>query len=711
MTDTWQFNAECSSPTVYAIHATDAEVTTQGVGGIIADIAHCGESILSSEKWKCTAVNTPHMTAPPEQWNEVTFNDQQWESAIALGKNGEGVWNSVKGGPEDGISRQANWIWTADNEGHNDIYCRYVSTHEPINCRAAADRYWQDYGDVAQVNYPAWEHFQQYGRWESRTWHSELCGATCGYQTVALDWVDITSSGDKAAKLGDDDLVEMALPFEFPFYEQLKSNIKISSNGYVTFSGEEWAFGNSFTIPQGRVPNDMIAVFWSDLDPSRAPAGSGEVYTEHRQGSNCLHGVQQPNGGVCCASMCGTCGGTGCGQRPGGADACCSGHVRDAAVACSETNGVGPCVMDGESFVVEWLNFPVWCGGTMNCYQADQQLSTFEMILFPSGEIKLQYQNLIPAAVLEQFNPAGKISVGVENAAGNEGVQLGYNDATHPAPNSAYVFKETCGSSMTTFSIGWCPQFGQASCDFTYGDQFCKDHYGGQLASPTTQAQYDFIVAIVGGPATHPELYPCPDCRPGQANVGGQSGCGCACAPMTPGTAVCEGDPMSSYHNKYLLGFHSDGQGNWESTDNSPFDAAEQQFVMSHGSDGLLGTAQTRMVYFAGANQGQIDANGFPFGGTGGFRDTQINADSSASPWGIEGFICEFYAAPGQIVIGEDMEWDGARLLLCMLACVLFDQLTALLCGSWLAAWSRSTCILPTEDWRRPTFSPYAARL
>jgi hypothetical protein len=180
---------------------------------------------------------------------------------------------------------------------------------------------------------------------------------------------------------------------------------------------------------------------------------------------------------------------------------------------------------------------------------------------------------------------------------------------------------------------------------------------------------------------------------------------------MTPGTAVCEGDPMSSYHNKYLLGFHSDGQGNWESTDNSPFDAAEQQFVMSHGSDGLLGTAQTRMVYFAGANQGQIDANGFPFGGTGGFRDTQINADSSASPWGIEGFICEFYAAPGQIVIGEDMEWDGARLLLCMLACVLFDQLTALLCGSWLAAWSRSTCILPTEDWRRPTFSPYAARL
>ena len=65
---------------------------------------------------------------------------------------------------------------------------------------------------------------------------------------------------------------------------------------------------------------------------------------------------------------------------------------------------------------------------------------------------------------------------------------------------------------------------------------------------------------------------------------------------MAPGAATCEGDAMAAYQNKYLLGFHSDWQGNWESTDNSPFDAAEQQFVMSHGSDGLLGTVQTRMA-------------------------------------------------------------------------------------------------------------------
>ena len=42
----------------------------------------------------------------------------------------------------------AHWIWTSDGSGHDDIYCRLIKTHEPINCRPAADRYWSDYGDV-----------------------------------------------------------------------------------------------------------------------------------------------------------------------------------------------------------------------------------------------------------------------------------------------------------------------------------------------------------------------------------------------------------------------------------------------------------------------------------------------------------------------------------------------------------------------------------
>eukprot|EP01043_Picozoa_sp_COSAG02_P090979 COSAG02_NODE_27763_length_603_cov_0.797619_1_plen_89_part_10 len=58
--------------------------------------------------------------------------------------------------------------------------------------------------------------------------------------------------------------------------------------------------------------------------------------------------------------------------------------------------------MDGESFVVEWANMPVFCGapnqnyGTAaNCALVDQSTSTFQLILYPSGEIKMQYQNVL----------------------------------------------------------------------------------------------------------------------------------------------------------------------------------------------------------------------------------------------------------------------------------------------------------------------------
>ena len=303
---------------------------------------------------------------------------------------------------------------------------------------------------------------------------------------------------------------------------------------------------------------------------------------------------------------------------------------------------------------------------------------------------------------------------------------------------------------MYTFSIGWCPSYGTASCDYDYGDQFCKDHYGGQLATPTTQAEYDFIVAIVGGPATHPDLYPCPSCNSGQTNIGGQSGCGCACAPMTAGAATCEGDAMAAYHNKYLLGFVADGAGNWDVVDDTRFREDETAFVRAHSSDGALGTVQTRMVYFAGANHvstalvspqyttclSAVQSGAWLIHHCAGnlvspvacgrvtlFSD-RIACDCDhrgrrmpmASPleapaasairrsmWthqralgasrvrpstpfihpsiqhpvlppllvvagssdGLRvcatGFICGFFAAPGQIVIGEDMEWDEAR--------------------------------------------------
>ncbi|CAN0575447.1 unnamed protein product, partial [Laminaria digitata] len=39
--------------------------------------------------------------------------------------------------------------------------------------------------------------------------------------------------------------------------------------------------------------------------------------------SNGLSGVQAANNPVCCEADCGTCGGSGCSGRPGGAVRCC----------------------------------------------------------------------------------------------------------------------------------------------------------------------------------------------------------------------------------------------------------------------------------------------------------------------------------------------------------------------------------------------------
>ncbi len=56
----------------------------------------------------------------------------------------------------------------------------------------------------------------------------------------------------------------------------------------------------------------------------------------------CRHGVRAGN--VCCEARCGACGGAGCGSRPGGAQACCSGAIREAGRSCGEHPA--PCLTE-----------------------------------------------------------------------------------------------------------------------------------------------------------------------------------------------------------------------------------------------------------------------------------------------------------------------------------------------------------------------------
>eukprot|EP01052_Picozoa_sp_SAG31_P003444 SAG31_NODE_133_length_23315_cov_4.858847_6_plen_1809_part_00 len=109
----------------------------------------------------------------------------------------------------------------------------------------------------------------------------ELVGnGECRFSRGDYNWIDAT--GGTQLPLNDDDghhVVE--LPFTFPFYGGVKRSLQVSSNGYITFSGSHLGFGDSMPIPSTAAPNDMIAVYWTDLDPS----SGGAVYSFVPEGS------------------------------------------------------------------------------------------------------------------------------------------------------------------------------------------------------------------------------------------------------------------------------------------------------------------------------------------------------------------------------------------------------------------------------------------
>jgi hypothetical protein len=84
-------------------------------------------------------------------------------------------------------------------------------------------------------------------------------------------WFDISTLGTATNLSGDDNFVNVTLPFAFPFYGENKTSIKISTNGFITFGTNGTAFGNT-SLPTSNTPNDMIAALWDDLN------GTGQNY-------------------------------------------------------------------------------------------------------------------------------------------------------------------------------------------------------------------------------------------------------------------------------------------------------------------------------------------------------------------------------------------------------------------------------------------------
>lgn len=81
-------------------------------------------------------------------------------------------------------------------------------------------------------------------------------------------WVDISSVGTAVTLDDDDSSAAIAIGFDFPFYENFYNQLNIGSNGILTFSGGSKQRTNK-GIPDDGLPNNMIAMWWDDIDPSQ----------------------------------------------------------------------------------------------------------------------------------------------------------------------------------------------------------------------------------------------------------------------------------------------------------------------------------------------------------------------------------------------------------------------------------------------------------
>jgi hypothetical protein len=65
--------------------------------------------------------------------------------------------------------------------------------------------------------------------------------------------------------LGDGEISWVDIPFPFPFYGETKTQIGITSDGYLTFASDSLAVQNA-CMPDADSPNDLIAVLWQDYE-------------------------------------------------------------------------------------------------------------------------------------------------------------------------------------------------------------------------------------------------------------------------------------------------------------------------------------------------------------------------------------------------------------------------------------------------------------
>ncbi|WP_456484750.1 C25 family cysteine peptidase [Desulfurobacterium sp.] len=85
-----------------------------------------------------------------------------------------------------------------------------------------------------------------------------------------FNWIEVDpQSGGSGTRLnlGDDETVQLTLPFSFTFYGQSYTIISVCSNGWIAMGQTSSHSYSNRGIPNSSEPNNMIAGYWDDLNP------------------------------------------------------------------------------------------------------------------------------------------------------------------------------------------------------------------------------------------------------------------------------------------------------------------------------------------------------------------------------------------------------------------------------------------------------------
>jgi len=85
---------------------------------------------------------------------------------------------------------------------------------------------------------------------------------------VQYEWID-PSGGTWLPVFGNDGFATIGLPFPVDYAGTTYSDVTVSANGYITFGGYGGEPDN-FLLPGIAEPNNLLAPFWDDLNPSAA---------------------------------------------------------------------------------------------------------------------------------------------------------------------------------------------------------------------------------------------------------------------------------------------------------------------------------------------------------------------------------------------------------------------------------------------------------